>query len=343
MMYAVQTRRLNALEDLRNFPEGEVLEFLKEWFDEKEYVCGHTSGSTGKPKEIRLYKADMRISARMTNEFFGINGDSVLLLCLSASYIAGKMMVVRALEAGAELLVCDVSSKPLSRLAGDKRIDLAAMVPLQVEASLKVPEDRAVLGTIRHLLIGGAPVSSALERQLQAVPAECYATYGMTETVSHVALRKLNVSEVYSALGEVTFSLDERGCLVIHAPHLQGREFVTNDLVERLDSRHFKWLGRYDHVINSGGLKFFPEVIEAKLCGCISCRYFITSLPDGRLGQKMVLVLEGEREEEGERQLLEAVRKVLDPYEFPREVIYLPRFYETASGKVLRTLKPVVD
>ncbi|MDE5612454.1 MAG: AMP-binding protein [Odoribacter sp.] len=338
MMYVVQTGRFKTLADLQGVPEGEVLSFLKEWFDEKDYVCGHTSGSTGTPKEIRLGKTDMRASARITNDFLGIGKDSVLLLCLSVSYIAGKMLVVRALEAGAKLVVCDVSSRPLGDLAYAGQVDLAAMVPMQVEESLKHPEDEAKLCVIRQLLIGGAPVSDMLEKRLQSLPVSCYATYGMTETVSHVALRRLNVSDVYFALGEVSFSLDDRNCLVVHAPHLQAREFVTNDLAELVDSRHFKWVGRYDHVINSGGIKFSPEVLESKIGACISSRYFITSLPDERLGQRIVLAVEGERQEERERQWLATLRKVLTAYELPREIVYLARFEETASGKVIRRL-----
>ncbi len=339
MIYSVSTRQFNSLADLDCLPEGEVLEFLKEWFNDKDYIYGHTSGSTGTPKEIRLNKADMRASARVTNDFLGIREDSVLLLCLSVSYIAGKMMVVRALEAGAELLVCRVSSRPLKEWPGDSRIDLAAMVPMQAEESLGHPEEKTKLCNIRQLLIGGAPVSSVLEKQLQTVPVRCYATYGMTETVSHVALRKLGEAGVYFALGGVTFSLDNRGCLVVHVPYLQARKFVTNDLAEVIDSRHFRWLGRYDYVINSGGIKFSPEVIESKISACISCRYFITSLPDERLGQRIVLVIEGEKKEEEEKLLLEAMRKVLTPYEFTREIIYLFHFYETASGKIVRKLK----
>lgn len=338
-MYTIQTRRFRKSADLNGLPEGEVLDFLKEWFGEKDYVVGHTSGSTGQPKEIKLSKADMRASARITNEYLGIGGSSVLLLCLSVSYIAGKMMVVRALEAGAELMVQEVSSHPLSNFFSRKQIDLAAMVPMQAEESLKEIRERENFRNIRQLLIGGAPVPSRLESQLREMPGQYYATYGMTETVSHVALRKLSVSEPYFALGEVSFSVDARGCLVIHAPHLQAKEFITNDLVDWIDSRHFQWLGRYDHVINSGGLKFLPEVLEAKIRACMARRFFITSLPDERLGQRIVLVLEGERlAPEEENQLMESVRQILTRYELPREICYLPHFSETFSGKVIRKL-----
>lgn len=323
--------------DMKGRIQHELLSFLKEWFDDKNYVIGHTSGSTGLPKEIRLYKEDMKSSARITNAFLGIGHGSVLLLSLSMSYIAGKMMVVRALEADADLFVGEVSSRPLRGIK--ERIDLAALVPMQVEESFKYSEDQAVLAGIRQILIGGAPVSPALERKIQKLQAVCYATYGMTETVSHVALRRLGEQTCYFALGEVSFTSDDRGCLIIEAPHLQARRFVTNDLVERIDERHFKWLGRYDYAINSGGIKFLPEQIEHKIASCISCRYFITALPDERLGECIALVLEGNRRSESyETELLGNLRRVLTPYEMPKKILYLSSFHETLSGKVVREI-----
>lgn len=323
--------------DMKGKVKHELLSFLEEWFDEKDYVIGHTSGSTGLPKEIRLSKEDMKASARMTNAFLGIHTGSVLLLCLSTSYIAGKMMVIRALEADADLLIGEVSSRPLEGIR--KRIDLAALVPMQVEETFRHSDDAAVWGNIRQVLIGGASVSSVLEEKLQQLPTRCFATYGMTETVSHIALRRLGEQEYYFALGEVSFSLDDRGCLIIDAPHLQARRFVTNDLVEWKDERHFKWLGRYDHAINSGGIKFLPEQIEHKIASCLSRRYFITALPDERLGQCITIVLEGSPENKAyEADLLGELRRVLTPYEMPKRIVYLASFRETSSGKVIRQL-----
>lgn len=336
-MYILDTRHLEEWIARGALPAGELSLFLEEWLDAKPYVVGHTSGSTGKPKEIRLNKADMRASARITNERLGIGPDAVLLLCLSVSYIAGKMMVVRALEAGAELWVVPPGTHPLREVdwQDGRKVDLAAMVPMQVEESLKT-EGQAFLN-IRQLLVGGAPVASQLEEKLGGLPTACYATYGMTETVSHVALRKIGQDAYYTALGEVAFGKDERECLVITAPHLQEGCFVTNDVVELLDRRHFKWLGRWDNVINSGGLKFFPELIEEKIAALFRGRFFITSQPDERLGEKIVLVVEGELPLPQE-QLNEELRKILAKYEVPREIAILPRFYETDSGKVIRRL-----
>lgn len=340
----VNGRTYDSWRELQKNGEEELALFLRAWWDEKPYVWGHTSGSTGKPKKIRLDKTDMRSSARITNAFFGINSSSILLLCLSISYIAGKMMVVRALEAGAELWTGKVSSHPLKEgnigpWEDGKTIDLAAMVPMQVEETLQIPEEKTRLSEIRRLLIGGAAVSDILEKRLETLSTHCYATYGMTETVSHVALRKLNRDVLFFALGEVSFSTDERGCLMIQAPHLKTGNFVTNDLVRLSDAFHFEWLGRYDHIINSGGIKFSPEVLERKLVSCIPERYYITSRPDERLGQRIVLVIEKEISGLEEQKLLwEKLRQLFSPYEMPKEILFYPHFQETYSGKVLRQL-----
>lgn len=326
--------------ELRGQTDDSFTAFLEEWFDEKPWIIGHTSGSTGTPKEIRLLKEDMKASARLTNDFLGIGPESVLLLCLSASYIAGKMMIVRALEAGAELIAGEVSSRPLKNIrGGDRPIDLTAMVPMQVEETLKCPEEMAAFLSIRKVLIGGAPLAPGLEEYLGRLAVCCYATYGMTETVSHIALRKLGSGGLYHALGQVTFSADSRGCLVIHAPHLRQGKFVTNDLVELLCDTAFRWCGRWDHVINSGGIKHSPEIIEHKISELIPGRFFIAGQPDERLGERIVLVIEGNYPgKESSAAVLDRLKSYLTPYEMPKAVFYCPVFRETASGKVIRDL-----
>lgn len=341
-MFELNFQAINRFSDYEKIPNEELGVFLKEWFDEKSYVIGHTSGSTGKPKEIYLDKEDMRASARLTNEFFEIGSESLLLLCLSVGYIAGKMMVVRALEARARLCVVKVSSHPLKELVDSEeigrygKIDLAAMVPMQVEETLKVANEKVIFANIRRILIGGAPIVKELENQLKWY-AGCYATYGMTETVSHIALRKLNSKAEYFALGEVNFTTDDRGCLIIHAPHLKAQQFITNDLVKWIDTCHFEWLGRYDNVINSGGIKFFPERLEAKMSSCFSGRFFITSEPDPLLGQRIVLVVEGKLSTPLSK-LFRQFRQLLSVYEMPRKIFTVPFFRETTSGKIIRDI-----
>jgi len=337
------TIRLNgthyhSLAQLQDFPRQEVVRFLEEWTSDSPHVMGHTSGSTGTPKAIRLAKQDMLASARITNDFFRIDESKHLLLCLSPHYIAGKMMIVRALLAGANLVVVPPCSQPLSTL--ECPIDFAAMVPMQLETILASPSSTAQFSRIGQVILGGAPLSPTQEERLQTLPTACFCTYGMTETVSHVALRHVNGSQrssSYFALGEVHFETDSRDCLVIHAPHLQARAFVTNDVVRLLDARHFEWLGRYDNVINSGGLKFFPESIEQKIGSFIPQRFFVTSEPDRRLGERIVLVIEDSPWPPDRLVALqERITQHLSPYEVPKKIYFLPRFAETSSGKILR-------
>lgn len=315
----------------------ELFDFLRQWADDRPYVTGRTSGSTGTPKEIRLFKQDMEASARLTNRFFGLGPSSGLLLCLSTSYIAGKMMVVRALLCGGNLITQPPAADPLSGLC--ETVDLAALVPMQVRQSLQA--GWAGFDRVRQLIIGGAPVGSRLQAELQRLPTACYATYGMTETVSHIALQPLNgpgQADRFEALGDVRFEQDERGCLVICAPHLQQQTFVTNDRVRLDDARHFAWLGRHDHIINSGGIKLSPEEIEKKLEALLDLPFYIAPKPDDRLGQQVVLVVESPPwNRAAETALFNRMRQQLSRFEMPREVVYLEKFEKTDSGKLRRT------
>lgn len=336
MEIRINGKSFHSLLQLREQVSPEVYAFLQEWFSPDPFVLGHTSGSTGQPQTIRLYKQDMEASARLTNRFFGMSAASNLLLCLSPRYIAGKMMIVRALSVGAMLYECPVSSLPLENWSG--AADLAAMIPMQVASTLSQPGGGEKLSLISYLLVGGAPVDSGLESRLALLPCASYATYGMTETLSHVAVRRIGDADaVYAALGDVTFSTDERTCLVIDAPHLTGRRFVTNDMVRLIDNRHFVWLGRYDNVIISGGLKFSAEELERKIATFLSRRYYMAASPDSLLGQRIVLVIEGDPFDElALQQLRVQLSSVLQRFEMPREIRFIPHFLETYSGKVRR-------
>ena len=216
------------------------------------------------------------------------------------------------------------------------------MVPMQVETTLKSPSTRQHFTRLRQILIGGAAISSKLEKQLQSFSTNCYATYGMTETVSHVALRPINgprQNSFYFALGDVHFSQDKRGCLIIHAPHLHEQQFITNDLVILHTQTQFEWLGRVDNVINSGGVKLFPENIEHRLSPLISRRFFITSVPDEYLGQMAVIVIEDTPwPANSQQELLDEARKHLAPYEVPKRIYFMDHFQETYSGKIIRKI-----
>ncbi len=301
--------------------------FLKQWFDNRDHVIVKTSGSTGKPKDIRLKKMHMVNSAKATGKYFGLPERTTALLCMPVQYIAGKMMLVRAMILGWWLDVIEAGSNPL--LGIDKEYDFSAMVPLQLFNSL----DK--ISRIKKLIVGGGVVSHELEVKLQDVQTQIYATYGMTESITHIAIKALNTSrksEFYTTLPGVKISNDSRGCLVIHAPDIAEVELVTNDLAEVKSEYEFRWLGRIDHVINSGGIKIIPEQVEQKLSKIIATRFFITSKPDIKLGERLVMIIEGNQQ----IFTLTSLKKLLPKYEIPKEIFYLDKFKETPTGKIDR-------
>ena len=311
--------------------EHALYSFLKNWLDDSACITVQTSGSTGAPKSISLPKEMMKASARLTNEFFGLNENSTALLCLSAGYIAGKMMVIRALTGNYDLYVHPPESAPKI----DTQYDFCAMVPMQVELLLQNSEGEAQLNKINKLMIGGSTVTSALQNRLQSLQTACYSTYGMTETVSHIALQRLNgvnQSDCYNALQGVHFTTDERDCLVIHAPHLQPTPFITNDVVTLFHPTSFRWLGRYDNVINSGGIKLHPEILAKKIESYLNRRYYFCSAPDTTLGEKLILMIEGEPFDTENLEI--QLRTALSKYEFPKEIRFMEKFEETGNGKV---------
>lgn len=313
-----------------------IEQFMAQWCDRRPYIIAHTSGSTGTPKEIKLLKADMVMSARATNARFNINGHSHLHLILSPAYIAGKMMIVRALEAGCDLTY-EVPSNHnlLSTDYGD--IDLLAIVPSQCSQLLDNPVARKRL---RNVIIGGAAISHATEQALLSAPWASYATYGMTETCSHVALRRMG-TDAYTAMPGIRFSTDHRGCLRINAPQFSFRQLQTNDIADLLSPQSFIWRGRYDNVINSGGIKIFPEQLEAKLQPYIHLPFFVGSTAHPVWGTAVELVVELPDSEQAnaselERQLKEVCHAHLSSVECPKAIKFMPTLPRTANGKIRR-------
>ncbi|MDO4319793.1 MAG: AMP-binding protein [Bacteroidales bacterium] len=309
-----------------------VSDFLLEWHDPCHYVEAHTSGSTGEPKTIRLLKSDMRLSAMATNSFFGITSRSILALPLSVSYIAGKMMVVRAEEAGCRLLELPVSNDVMI----DREVDLLAIVPSQAESLLAQPDAPRL---INHLLLGGASVSADLARRLTQAGFDAYIGYGMTETCSHVALRSLADSEVYTAMPDITFSIDDRDCLVIQSEKFSWGRLVTNDVVRLIDVRHFEWLGRADHAINSGGVKIHPERLEAALRSAIPDLppFYITKEPHPQWGEAVVMIVEGP----SDATLIDRISDAIDDHRrLPKRLIFVDSLPSTPNGNKLRRLTP---
>jgi len=309
-----------------NFEEApvsaQVYSFIKSYLN-RDMIEVKTSGSTGTPKTVYLRKENMRASARATIEALKLKSGDRILLCLSTDHIAGKMMVARWAEGDFDLYVTEASAQPLQQIEGS--FNFSAMVPYQVQASL------SDLHRIDKLIIGGGTIDGELERKLQDVPGEVYHTYGMTETISHVALRKVNGKErtaSFKALPGVSFTIDERNCLVINAPEIGVGRLVTNDIVELVNEFNFIWKGRYDNVINSAGIKLQPEVIERKIKG-VEQAFFVFGLKDKTWGEKLVLLVEG-------MDVPAFDFSELDSYERPKEILCLPQFIRTANGKIKR-------
>ena len=302
----------------------DVNQFISEWMNGNDEMMLQTSGSTGTPKPITVKKDWMKNSARLTGRTFGLKEGDSALLCMPMKYVAGKMMVVRALELELDLKVVEPCSNPLKNI--NEPINFAAMVPLQLENSLKD------LAKVKKLIVGGGQVNSKLEEKLQSVSTHVYETYGMTETLTHVAIKPLNgpsKSDVFRALDDIDFELDGRGCLVINAPKMNPKPVITNDFIDLVDEKSFRWLGRYDNIINSGGIKIIPEVVEAKLSSIVpNRRFFIAGKSDKSLGEKVVLVVEGKS--------MDISCKSLDKFEQPKEIHFIPEFVETKSGKIHR-------
>jgi O-succinylbenzoic acid--CoA ligase len=307
--------------------EGEAYEkplgiFILDWFDPKSYLEMNTSGSTGVPKIIRVDKQAMVNSALATGDFFGLQPGQKVLHCLPTDYVAGKMMFVRAFILGLDMEFVAPSSHPMERVKGD--FDFCGMVPLQAKNSLKD------LHRIKKLIIGGAKINKTLENELVVIPSQIYETYGMTETITHIAAKRVGES-AFSVLPNVKVTQDDRHCLVIDAHTISGEKIVTNDLAELISDTQFVWKGRFDNVINSGGIKLIPEQIEEKLATSISNCFFVYGQADELLGEKLVLYVEGES-----MPIDESVFEALDKYERPKEIVFVPEFKRTATGKVIR-------
>ncbi len=303
--------------------------FLIRWLDDNDTIPVRTSGSTGKPKKIALSKSSMINSAMATGTFFKVGEHASALLCLHPKFIAGKMMIVRAMVMGWQLHVVAPEKDALTQYDND--YDFAAMVPYQVNHSIKD------LGKVKKLIIGGGPVSNELEAKLQKVDTEAFATYGMTETCTHIAVRRLNGparSNTYSAMPDVKFDVDKRGCLRIEAPKIVDEVLKTNDIVDLRSKTSFRWLGRYDNVINSGGIKIYPESVEQQLQTYISYPFIIASEKDEALGERLILVLEKNSDEQLPN-YTEAFSK-LAPYEKPKRIYTVSKFAYTKTGKVKR-------
>ena len=336
--------------------QTDALAFCRAWQRGQTEFILHTSGSTGQPKPITLTRQQMRASAQLTGQTLGLQPGYTALVCLNIRYVAGIMMLVRGLELGLPMTIIEPSSNPLSGFPPNARFAFTALVPLQLQTILDAINSNEnqhslpILNGMKAILVGGAATSPGLEQALQRITAPVYATYGMTETVSHIALRRLNGpdrSEWFTALDGIQLGTDGRGCLNVMAAASNNRLIQTNDVVYRRDDRQFRVLGRADLIINSGGVKVQPEPVEqivlTKLAEFgLSARLFVAGLPDERLGQRVAVISEQRTEagipvsNEQWAAVQAAVRTQLGPYSVPREWLTVSAFAETPTGKIDR-------
>lgn len=316
-------------------PEWEVkiYQFIIDFLDDSDYIIQMSSGTTGEPKEIKLLKEDMVASARLTIDKLGLKWTNKALLCLPIDYIAGKMMVVRAFVAGLNLFWEEPSSMPSLSKYG--QMDFCAMVPLQVYNSFSNYE---FFKNIRNLIIGGSELRSEVMAMFRGAPNNTFETYGMAETCSHIALRKISgerPDRYFETLPDVEISTDERGCLVIKAPFLNDK-VVTNDVVEIVDDKHFVWKGRIDNLINTGGIKVKPEELEASISKILDEECAVLGLKDDELGQKIVLVIESPKALDSDAIITE-LKENLEAYQVPKQIVYVDELPRNASFKVDRS------
>lgn len=307
-------------------------DFLMDWLNDSNTITVKTSGTTGTPRLQTFTKYQMIASAKLTGDYFELSPGQPVLMCLPANYIAGKMMLVRAMVLGLDLQFVEPISTPIPY---EREFDFAAMVPMQMQASLKQ------LHQIDQLIVGGAPVSQELIREISDVPTNIYETYGMTETLTHVAVKKLNhtlsgfAEETFKALPGIEFETDARSCLVVTASHLDLHKWVTNDVVSLLNDKEFSWKGRIDHVINSGGVKVHPEYVEAVLREAFQCEVVVVGVPDPQLGEGVLGIVETKDPVDKYTEILNSLEK-LDAFAKPRELKTISEIPRNDSGKIDR-------
>ncbi len=336
----VQTHALATAQPQSEF-ERHLISFWNEWQAGKHGFELQTSGSTGTPKILSVHRSQMEASARMTLTALGLGANHTALICLDTRYIAGKMMLVRCWTGNLGMVAIEPSANPFQRLSHEK-IDFVALVPYQLKTILRAPE-RKWFDQIKHVIVGGAPLDERTRQELHLFTAQFYETFGMTETLSHIALKKINGpnrSDYFHILPGVRIRQDERACLCIEAPYLPA-EVISNDVVEMKSPEEFIWLGRVDNVINSGGIKIFPESTERKIERIfaelqLTNRYFIAGLPDEKWGQTVVLLVEGELQKPVYDALEKKLKFHLAKFELPRSICFIGKFAETATGKINR-------
>jgi O-succinylbenzoic acid--CoA ligase len=326
--------------------EAKVLEFCRDWLTGVQEFSIRTSGSTGPAKLIVLPREQLEASAQRTIRLLGLAPGDRVLVCINTEYIGGMMLLVRGLLGHLPLTILEPTAHPAGALLEGPPFAFASFVPLQLHSLLThQPDLRPTLNQMKAILVGGAPVQGALQRLVQDLQAPVYHTYGMTETASHIGLRRLNgpqPEEAYAVPPEISLGQDDRGCLTIQGDVTGHDVLTTHDLVELLPENRFRWLGRVDNTLNSGGYKVQVEKVETALAAALAGHHLdrrlaVIGLPDERLGQRVVAIMEGDPlPGETEATLLQALRTGLHPYEVPKEFHYQQQLHQTTTGKLDR-------
>jgi len=337
--YYSTSQALPILEELPEFAQV-AFAFCRDWLAGQETFIQQTSGSTGAPKLQILSRTQMEASAAATGAFFGTTTREHLLCCLNPAFIAGKMMLVRAMVWDCPITLVEPSANPLLEM--EEQFTFVALVPLQVEAGLAEKKSRKLLQSIPHVLIGGAALPHKIQQGLVQQGIRAWQSFGMTETVSHIALAPIEEGElVYQALPGVAIGINEQDCLWIQSPMSGSEKIQTNDIIELQSKNSFLWLGRADFVVNSGGIKLFPEQLERRIAPllektCPGRAYFLFGEKDSRLGEQLVLYVEGTGEENKRLALEAGLKQILGKYEVPKKIYFKAAFAYTPTRKINR-------
>ena len=337
----MQIDNFNELPEAKNDYEQKIIDFCVKWQNGQNEFVIKTSGSTGEPKSISLTRFQMEASAKLTGKTFNLEEGDTALVCLNIEYIAGMMMLVRGMVLGLKLIIVEPSSNPLEGLE-NQQIDFSAFVPLQLQTLFDDNNNIEKLNQMKAIIVGGAAVNEVLENRIQQLSVPIFSTYGMTETVSHIAVRRLNgenKNKNFSVLEGVKIGLDTRNCLNIIADASNNELVQTNDIVEMMGGNEFKIIGRFDNIINSGGVKIQLEKVEKAIENEIQVlnvkRYFAYGISDEKLGQKLILVVEKAFLEQNVIiSFLRNISSILSKYEIPKEILFVENFLETPTGKI---------
>lgn len=313
--------------------QSNVETFINDWYSSSKIFKVNTSGSTGLPKEIYLDKICAENSARLTGDYFDFKTNDTILLCISPETIGGKMIIIRAIVWQMHLIVVTPTRNPLKQI--ETNIDFASVVPLQIQSILE--ESPSSLSQIKTVLIGGGPLNFSVKEKLNSVHQNCFESFGMTETYSHIALRKCsNNTHLFNVLNGIEISIiNTTNQLCIQSKDLGINNLITNDIVSIPNKNQFDWLGRIDFVINSGGMKFHPELIERKLENCIKLPFFIHKEPSAEYGEIIILILESV-DSSVQNDYLSAMKVILSKYEIPKKIYFMDAFVRTDSNKINR-------